>query len=195
MPTETRCTSAVAAVIPINTGPGRKRVAKVSAMSCDLSPSSATKMTTKLSAAAARKSDKEHLPVRAGRKGAGATSTRPCQHSQAEGLVRPGRTNPGPPGRTLTAPVCRPGRAGLLPFARFSISGARGRLARVGGVSHELPVTRFGLVLHPTTPVADSIATIVAWAAGRGDVALAREQDRDRVPAGVELVSDDEFAA
>src|ERR1700754_1364155 len=68
MPTETRCTSAVAAVIPISTGHSRKRVAKVSAISCDLSPSSATKMTAKLSAVAARKPDKENLPVEAGSK-------------------------------------------------------------------------------------------------------------------------------
>src|SRR4051812_36573151 len=100
MPTDTRCTSAVAAVIPISTGPGRKRVAKVSAMSCDLSPSSATKMTTKLSAAAARKSDKEHLPVRAGRKGAGRP--RPGHVSTAKPKVSSApveRTRDRPAGR------------------------------------------------------------------------------------------------
>jgi NAD+ kinase len=62
-------------------------------------------------------------------------------------------------------------------------------------VSHGPGVDTFGLVLHPTKPVADSIATIIAWAAGHGAVALAREQDRYRVPAGVEAVADDEFAA
>src|SRR5512138_3000821 len=62
MPTETRCTSAVATVMPISTGTGLKRVAKVSAISCDLSPSSATKMTAKLSASAARKPFTKELP-------------------------------------------------------------------------------------------------------------------------------------
>ena len=41
--------------MPISTGTGLKRVAKVRAMSWDLSPSSATKMTAKLSAVATRK--------------------------------------------------------------------------------------------------------------------------------------------
>jgi NAD+ kinase len=61
-------------------------------------------------------------------------------------------------------------------------------------VSHELPVSTFGLVLHPTKPVADSITTIVRWATGHGGTALAREQDRLRVPAGVEVVGEEEFA-
>ncbi len=62
-------------------------------------------------------------------------------------------------------------------------------------MSHQLPVTTFGLVLHPTKPVGDSIATIMAWSAEHTDAALAREQDRLRVPSGVELVSDEEFTA
>src|SRR3954447_23181894 len=47
MPTETRWTTAVAIVMPSRTGHTLKRVAKVIAMSWDLSPSSATKMTPK----------------------------------------------------------------------------------------------------------------------------------------------------
>ncbi len=47
MPTDTRCTIAVATVMPMSTGHTLKRVAKVRAMSWDLSPSSATKMTPK----------------------------------------------------------------------------------------------------------------------------------------------------
>jgi NAD+ kinase len=61
-------------------------------------------------------------------------------------------------------------------------------------VSHQLPVSTFGLVLHPTKPVGDSITTILSWAAGHAEAALAREQDRLRVPPEVELVSDEEFA-
>src|SRR4051812_41744717 len=63
MPTETRCTRAVATVMPISTGHGLNRVAKVRAMSWDLSPSSATKMTAKLIASAARKPSTKKLPV------------------------------------------------------------------------------------------------------------------------------------
>src|SRR4051812_2187518 len=47
MPTDTRCTIAVARVMLTRTGHTLKRVAKVNAMSWDLSPSSATKMTPK----------------------------------------------------------------------------------------------------------------------------------------------------
>ena len=47
MATDTRWTTAVAIVMPMSTGHTLKRVAKVSAMSWDLSPSSATKMTPK----------------------------------------------------------------------------------------------------------------------------------------------------
>src|SRR3954468_17010831 len=45
MPTDTRWTIAVAIVMPSRTGQTLNRVAKVSAMSWDLSPSSGTKMT------------------------------------------------------------------------------------------------------------------------------------------------------
>ena len=53
MATDAACTTAVATVIPIRTGQGLNRVANVMAMSCDLSPSSATKITPKLTASAA----------------------------------------------------------------------------------------------------------------------------------------------
>ena len=49
MATEPRWTSRVAMAIPTRTGSARKRVAKVRAMSWLLSPSSATKITAKLS--------------------------------------------------------------------------------------------------------------------------------------------------
>jgi NAD+ kinase len=62
-------------------------------------------------------------------------------------------------------------------------------------VSHGPGVNTFGLVLHPTKAVDDSVAAITAWAAGHDGVVLAREQDRHRVPAGVEVVSDAEFVA
>src|SRR6185436_21188342 len=45
MPTDARCTRAVAAVIPISTSRARYLAAKVMAMSWLLSPSSATKIT------------------------------------------------------------------------------------------------------------------------------------------------------
>lgn len=62
-------------------------------------------------------------------------------------------------------------------------------------MSHGPGVSEFGLVLHPTKPVADSVATIVAWAATHQSRVLARKQDRDRVGHGVEVVSDEEFLA
>jgi NAD+ kinase len=50
-----------------------------------------------------------------------------------------------------------------------------------------------GLALHPSKPVDRSIEVLVA--SGRGYVRLlAREGDRDRLPAEVEIVSDEEFA-
>jgi NAD+ kinase len=61
-------------------------------------------------------------------------------------------------------------------------------------VSHE-GVHTFGLVVHPTKPVGDSIATIIAWARSNDGRILAREQDRHRVPPGIEVVSDGEFVA
>ena len=62
-------------------------------------------------------------------------------------------------------------------------------------MSHGAGVTEFGLVLHPTKPVAGSVATIIAWAAAHGTRVLAREPDRERVPAGVEIVSEQQFLA
>ncbi|GIF53256.1 NAD+ kinase [Asanoa ferruginea] len=51
-----------------------------------------------------------------------------------------------------------------------------------------------GLVLHPTKPVDQSLAVIVG---STGDPVriVARELDRGRVPAGVDIVSDEEFQA
>jgi len=66
-------------------------------------------------------------------------------------------------------------------------------MARVGVVSHGPEVSTVGLVLHPTKSVAESIATITAWSGERLGRVLAREPDRDRVPAGVEVVGDEEF--
>jgi NAD+ kinase len=65
----------------------------------------------------------------------------------------------------------------------------------VGVVSHGPGVSTLGLVLHPTKVVDDSIAAITAWARGHDSVVLAREQDRHRVPADVEVVPDAEFVA
>jgi NAD+ kinase len=61
-------------------------------------------------------------------------------------------------------------------------------------VSHD-GVRTFGLVVHPTKPVGDSIATVSAWARTNDGRVLAREQDRDRVPPGIEVVSEAEFVA
>jgi NAD+ kinase len=54
-------------------------------------------------------------------------------------------------------------------------------------------VERIGLVLHPTRDVGASVATICAWAAGRGAVVLGRDQDRARLPATVEVAPDPAF--
>ncbi|MFG1605358.1 NAD(+)/NADH kinase [Actinoplanes sp. NPDC049265] len=54
-------------------------------------------------------------------------------------------------------------------------------------------VETIGLVLHPRKPVGESITTIVRWAEAAGQPVLALDQDRDRVPPEVEVVSDDEF--
>lgn len=62
-------------------------------------------------------------------------------------------------------------------------------------MTHGPGVKTFGLVLHPTKPVADSIAIITDWARRHERTALARKLDADRVPAGVEVVPDAEFAA
>src|SRR3954453_16545381 len=129
MPTETRCTNAVAAVMPISTGTGLKRVAKVSAISCDLSPSSATKMTAKLSARAARKPFTKRLPgyrdreegagrPRPGRQGTTAKSKVSLASDEA---ARPDLGNPGS--------ACRPRRWELLPFAGTTLPGGNSRPA------------------------------------------------------------------
>jgi NAD+ kinase len=52
-----------------------------------------------------------------------------------------------------------------------------------------------GLVLHPTKPVDRSVDTIIAGAHGHPVRVLAREVDRHRVPAEVDLVPDSEFVA
>ncbi len=62
-------------------------------------------------------------------------------------------------------------------------------------MGEEPQVSVIGLVLHPTRPVGGSIATIVEAAHERSGRVLAREADRDRVPAGVEVVPDERFAA
>lgn len=60
-------------------------------------------------------------------------------------------------------------------------------------MSHGRGVHTLGLVLHPRKPVDESIGLITASAGERSAVVLAREQDRLRVPAGVEVVSDQDF--
>ncbi|GAA4203284.1 NAD(+)/NADH kinase [Streptosporangium oxazolinicum] len=52
-----------------------------------------------------------------------------------------------------------------------------------------------GLVLHPTKQVDRSISTIVETSRHRGSRLLAREIDRDRVPAEVEVVPEARFVA
>jgi NAD+ kinase len=60
-------------------------------------------------------------------------------------------------------------------------------------VTHGPGVETFGLVLHPTRDVGESIATIATWAREHGRHVLAREQDRLRVPAEVQVVPDAQF--
>lgn len=60
-------------------------------------------------------------------------------------------------------------------------------------MSHGPGVYHVGLVLHPSRPVADSIAVITDFARERSTVVFAREQDRLRVPAGVEVLGDEDF--
>jgi NAD+ kinase len=59
----------------------------------------------------------------------------------------------------------------------------------VSGVS----IDAIGLVLHPVKPVDKSLETILAFARGRPCRVLARESDRGRVPAGVEIVPEERF--
>jgi NAD+ kinase len=61
----------------------------------------------------------------------------------------------------------------------------------VGRVDHGIET--LGLVLHPRKPVGESVATILGRAGQAGQSVLVREQDRDRVPAGVEVVPEAEF--
>jgi NAD+ kinase len=71
-----------------------------------------------------------------------------------------------------------------------------GVLTRLGGVSHDgAGVDTFGLVLHPTKPIDESVNLITAWARSHSARVLAREQDRHRVSAEVEIVPDAEFGA
>ncbi|WP_297542376.1 NAD(+)/NADH kinase [Amycolatopsis sp.] len=56
-------------------------------------------------------------------------------------------------------------------------------------------ISALGLVVHPTKPVDDSVAKIIAWAASHSVQVVAREQDRDRVTPEVETLPDDEFVA
>src|SRR4051794_38123234 len=86
--TDTRCTIAVATVMPTSTGHTLKRVAKVNAMSWDLSPSSATKMTPNARSVLARTASTGRYGPLSSVPGRGArTSTR---HIAAwiEGLAR-----------------------------------------------------------------------------------------------------------
>ncbi|MFI5890066.1 NAD(+)/NADH kinase [Actinoplanes sp. NPDC051513] len=56
-------------------------------------------------------------------------------------------------------------------------------------------VSSVGLVLHPTKLVDTSVDTVLAFARRHPLRVLAREADRDRVPAGVELVTEESFAS
>src|SRR3954454_18803450 len=95
MATDTRCTIAVAAVMPSSTGHTLKRVAKVRAMSWDLSPSSATKMTPKATRVLVRTASTGALLVRPGpRRGPRSRHT----YAWIEGLAR--LAGAGPHGRT-----------------------------------------------------------------------------------------------
>ena len=52
-----------------------------------------------------------------------------------------------------------------------------------------------GLVLHPTRLVDKSVDTVLAFARAGSLRVLARDTDRDRVPDGVELLPEEQFAA
>ena len=60
-------------------------------------------------------------------------------------------------------------------------------------MSHVSGVRTFGLVLHPRTPVDESVAAITAWVGEHSGAVVAREQDRLRVPPDVEVVADEDF--
>src|SRR3954454_14946169 len=97
MPTDTRCTIAVAAVMPMITGHTLKRAAKVIAMSWDLSPSSATKMTPNETSVLMKTASTGRLGLsRSGR--AEALDLDPAACCLVEGLAR--LAGAGPRGRT-----------------------------------------------------------------------------------------------
>src|SRR3954453_5793334 len=97
MATDTRWTIAVAIVMPMRTGQTLNRVAKVSAMSWDLSPSSATKMTPKETTGLMRTASAARGgPFGSGR--GGADTPAPAAFSLVEGPPRP--AGAGPHGRT-----------------------------------------------------------------------------------------------
>src|SRR3712207_1555022 len=74
--------------MPIRTGQGLKRVANVSAISWDLSPSSATKMTAKLTAVATRKPSIRCPSRLCGRDGTQGDLDPAEDAARVEGLVR-----------------------------------------------------------------------------------------------------------
>lgn len=57
----------------------------------------------------------------------------------------------------------------------------------------EVSIGVIGLVLHPAKPVDKSLDTILAFADGHPVRVVARESDRDRVPPGVEILSEERF--
>jgi NAD+ kinase len=59
----------------------------------------------------------------------------------------------------------------------------------------ETRVAAIGLVLHPTKLVDTSVDLVLAFARGRSLRVLARQDDRDRVPDGVELLAEEQFVA
>ncbi|GAA0584010.1 NAD(+)/NADH kinase [Paractinoplanes ferrugineus] len=56
-------------------------------------------------------------------------------------------------------------------------------------------VSAVGLVVHPSKPVAKSVEALLAFVAGHPVRVLARESDRGRVPAAVEMVTEEQFVA
>ncbi|GAA0281956.1 hypothetical protein GCM10009539_82330 [Cryptosporangium japonicum] len=102
--------------MPMSTGRARNFVANVNAMSCDLSPSSATKMTPKLTAVATRNPVTRHLPVfsRIGVHDLDPAYTTP---ESKVSLAREGRA-----AGSASASVCRPRHWELLPLAAETVS-------------------------------------------------------------------------
>ena len=62
-------------------------------------------------------------------------------------------------------------------------------------MSLKTAVDTVGLVLHPSKPVAESVATLAAWAHTHQGRVLARTIDAGRVPGEVEIVPEAEFLA